>query len=76
MSRSIESVKGTDQEKRNRVDDKPVVAANAHAAVFKQQAHQLNNKERLSAYFTIAAAAFGLVSDGCPSPLILLSVYS
>jgi hypothetical protein len=25
-------------------------------------------KERISAYFTIAAAAFGLISDGCESP--------
>jgi hypothetical protein len=24
-------------------------------------------KERISAYFTIAAAAFGLISDGCES---------
>jgi hypothetical protein len=24
--------------------------------------------EKLSAYFTIAAAAFGLISDGCESP--------
>jgi hypothetical protein len=24
-----------------------------------------NSKERLSAYFTILAAAFGLISDGC-----------
>lgn len=24
-------------------------------------------KERVSAYFTIAAAAFGLISDGCES---------
>ena len=25
----------------------------------------VSSKERLSAYFTIAAAAFGLISDGC-----------
>jgi hypothetical protein len=25
-------------------------------------------KEKISAYFTIAAAAFGLISDGCKSP--------
>ncbi len=25
-------------------------------------------KERMSAYFTIAAAAFGLISDGCKPP--------
>jgi hypothetical protein len=27
-----------------------------------------NTKESISAYFTIAAAAFGLISDGCESP--------
>ncbi|KAF8527788.1 MFS Git1p-like glycerophosphoinositol permease [Gautieria morchelliformis] len=73
MSRSIESVQGNDQEKRYRVDDKPVVAANVHAAVLKQEAHQFNNKERLSAYFTIAAAAFGLVSDGYQNNLMTMA---
>lgn len=29
----------------------------------------LSRKETLSAYFTIAAAAFGLISDGCEATL-------
>lgn len=73
MSKPVDSVKGHDQEKERRFDSKPVVSASAHAAVLKQEAHQLNNKERLSAYFTIAAAAFGLVSDGCLSSLVCSS---
>lgn len=42
-----------------------VVSAEGHAAQLKAEAHVLNPKEKLSAYFTIAAAAFGLISDGC-----------
>lgn len=43
------------------VSDSPTqeVAELAHPEV------QLSTKEKLSAYFTIAAAAFGLISDGC-----------
>jgi hypothetical protein len=29
--------------------------------------HTTTTKEKISAYFTIAAAAFGLISDGCES---------
>lgn len=43
----------------------PVVSAAAHANELKAEAQTLSPKERLSAYFTIAAAAFGLISDGC-----------
>lgn len=28
----------------------------------------ITTKEKISAYFTIAAAAFGLISDGCKLP--------
>ena len=31
----------------------------------KNDSQALSAKETLSAYFTIAAAAFGLISDGC-----------
>jgi hypothetical protein len=44
-----------------------------HGKVLKARAQDLNEKERLSAYFTIAAAAFGLVSDGCELPSILFA---
>jgi hypothetical protein len=30
--------------------------------------HTTTTKEKISAYFTIAAAAFGLISDGCRLP--------
>lgn len=43
----------------------PKTSATHHAEVLKAKAHNLNDKEKLSAYFTIAAAAFGLISDGC-----------
>ena len=42
--------------------DIPVISAGGHADELKAEVHP---KERLSAYFTIAAAAFGLISDGC-----------
>jgi hypothetical protein len=32
-----------------------------------KQANIVTTKEKISAYFTIAAAAFGLISDGCKS---------
>ena len=32
-----------------------------------KQANVMTAKEKISAYFTIAAAAFGLISDGCKS---------
>jgi hypothetical protein len=32
-----------------------------------KQANIVTAKEKISAYFTIAAAAFGLISDGCKS---------
>ena len=38
------------------------MAAEENAA---RQETSLSKKARLSAYFTIAAAAFGLISDGC-----------
>ena len=31
----------------------------------KKEAQSVDPRERLSAYFTIVAAAFGLISDGC-----------
>jgi hypothetical protein len=45
--------------------DKGVVSVDTHAAKLKEGAHTLTARESLSAYFTIAAAAFGLISDGC-----------
>ena len=43
----------------------PHVSASKHARELQADAHEQTPKERLSAYFTIAAAAFGLISDGC-----------
>lgn len=34
----------------------------------------INPKERLSAYFTILASAFGLISDGCEFLVAFLSI--
>jgi hypothetical protein len=42
-----------------------VVSHEHHADELQHVVHALNSKERLSAYFTILAAAFGLISDGC-----------
>ena len=71
MSALMGSVQDNDQEKQPRVDGKPVVSANVHAVVLRQESYHLTSKEHLSGYFTISAAAFGLVSDGCRSPLII-----
>jgi hypothetical protein len=40
----------------------PAVSAEDHA---RKEVRPMSNKEKLSAYFTIAAAALGLISDGC-----------
>jgi len=50
---------------KEEIQEKAVVSADAHAADLRTEAHTLTTKENLSAYFTIAAAAFGLISDGC-----------
>jgi hypothetical protein len=42
-----------------------VVSAEQHAAELRNQSQALTAKEKLSSYMTIAAAAFGLISDGC-----------
>jgi len=41
------------------------VSAEAHANALRAEAHTMTTRESLSMYFTIAAAAFGLISDGC-----------
>jgi len=47
----------------------PVVAAAKDTEVqdikIKNSPQVMTSKERLSAYFTIAAAGFGMISDGC-----------
>lgn len=51
-----------------------VPASDAEKKITERSAGQesgLSKKAQLSAYFTIAAAAFGLISDGCKSSLIL-----
>jgi hypothetical protein len=37
----------------------------ADTTELKAKAHTSTSKEKFSAYFTIAAAAAGLISDGC-----------
>jgi hypothetical protein len=41
------------------------VSAETHGNALRAEAHSMTKKEALSTYFTIAAAAFGLISDGC-----------
>ena len=45
--------------------EKAVVSVDTAAKLKKEEAHTLTSRESLSVYFTIAAAAFGLISDGC-----------
>ncbi|KAF7966433.1 hypothetical protein HWV62_38392 [Athelia sp. TMB] len=51
----------------------PRVSASKHARELQADAHEQTPKERLSAYFTIAAAAFGLISDGYQNNLMTMS---
>jgi hypothetical protein len=54
-------------------DDKKRIEEITSAEVVPELGKQdRTTAERISAYFTIAAAAFGLISDGCESPCTLL----
>jgi hypothetical protein len=53
------------QEKLDKQHQNTAVSAVTHAAEPQAEAHTLTPKETISTYFTIAAAAFGLISDGC-----------
>ena len=44
------------KQEHNQIDSAPVQP---------QHSHEVSKKAALSAYMTIAAAAFGLISDGC-----------
>lgn len=48
------------------------ISAKVLGTRLKQEAHNLTSRERLSAYFTIAAAAFGLISDGYHNSLLTM----
>lgn len=41
------------------------ISVDAYEANLKATAHKLNEKESLSAWLTIIASGFGLISDGC-----------
>lgn len=41
------------------------ISLHAYETNLKATAHKLNEKESLSAWFTILASGFGLISDGC-----------
>jgi hypothetical protein len=61
VEKDINSVDG----KEPKAGDLRKVTAETYEAELKAAAHGLNKKESLSAYFTILAAGFGLISDGC-----------
>ncbi|EIN14188.1 MFS Git1p-like glycerophosphoinositol permease [Punctularia strigosozonata HHB-11173 SS5] len=50
-----------------------IVSAEQHASELQQDAHVQTRRETLSAYFTIAAAAFGLISDGYQNNLMTMT---
>jgi hypothetical protein len=52
----------------SREDKKQAEAVTCAEVVPDLGKHVTTTKEKISAYFTIAAAAFGLISDGCKSP--------
>lgn len=41
------------------------ISVDAYETNLKATAHKLNEKESLSAWVTIIASGFGLISDGC-----------
>jgi hypothetical protein len=56
-------------------DDKKRIETIASAEVVPDPGKQdKTTAERIGAYFTIAAAAFGLISDGCESPCTTVPV--
>ncbi|KAG1757461.1 major facilitator superfamily domain-containing protein [Suillus lakei] len=65
LSMSIEKDVNSVDEKETKAGDLRKVTAKTYEAELKATAHDLNKKESLSAYFTILAAGFGLISDGC-----------
>lgn len=48
-----------------------VVSVDERVTSIKNDARPVDRREALSAYFTIAAAAFGLISDGCESTSLI-----
>jgi hypothetical protein len=61
-----------DSESRKIVKQVEVITSEDDQAVqdlqVGKQPEATTTTEKISAYFTIAAAAFGLISDGCRSP--------
>ncbi|KAG8219895.1 MFS general substrate transporter [Butyriboletus roseoflavus] len=49
------------------------ITVDAYATDLKATAHKLNEKESLSAWFTILASGFGLISDGYQNNLMTMS---
>jgi hypothetical protein len=65
LSMSVEKDINSVDETEPKAGDLRKVTAKTHEAELKAAAHDLDKKESLSAYFTILAAGFGLISDGC-----------
>ena len=49
--------------------EEPHISVEERVEGLKNDHKAVSRKEQLSAYFTIAAAAFGLISDGCKSAM-------
>ncbi|KAH7883686.1 major facilitator superfamily domain-containing protein [Phlebopus sp. FC_14] len=61
---------GSLEEKPSRT---PNVSARVHEVHLRAAAHELDKRESLSAWFTILAAGFGLISDGYQNNLMTMS---
>ncbi|KIM85338.1 hypothetical protein PILCRDRAFT_817340 [Piloderma croceum F 1598] len=59
--------------KRNMQEKTVGVSAETHANALRAEAHSMTTRESLSMYFTIAAAAFGLISDGYQNNLMTMA---
>ncbi|KAG2118416.1 major facilitator superfamily domain-containing protein [Suillus clintonianus] len=73
LSMSVEKDVNSIDEKERKAGDLRKVTARTYEAELKATAHDLNKKESLSAYFTILAAGFGLISDGYQNNLMTMS---
>ena len=60
---SVEKEVGS--QKGNHTSSPRNISVDAYETNLKETAHKLNEKESLSAWLTILASGFGLISDGC-----------
>lgn len=69
------SPEGYDHEKPSNLKTLPKSDVDAETTSYSSEQQRLALKQHWSAYFTILAAAFGLISDGCKCSWVTLSYF-